>query len=195
MNGQQVGYIRVSTVEQHTDRQLDGVTLDKIYEDKCSGKDTNRPALKACLAYLREGDTLHVHEMSRLGRNGRDLEDIVNDLHSRGVTIVFHAEGLTISGEGTMSSTTKLMFDMFRAFAQFERNLLKERQAEGIAKAKAAGRYKGGTEKLNAEQVAELSRRKALGVTVSQLSRDFKISRQSVYRYLEKAEQASSQPA
>ena len=184
MAGQNIGYIRVSTVEQNTARQLDSIKLDKVFEDKCSGKDTNRPALKACLSYLREGDTLHVHEMSRLGRNGRDLEDIVNDLHGRGVTIVFHAEGLTISGAGTMSSTTKLMFDMFRAFAQFERNMIRERQAEGIAKAKAAGKYRGGQDKLNDEQIAELRRLAAEGVSKAKLARDFGITRPTVYRYL-----------
>lgn len=188
MSGKHIGYIRVSTVEQNTVRQLDGVELDRVFEDKCSGKDTNRPALRQCLDYLRDGDTLHVHEMSRLGRNGRDLEDIVNDLHSRSVTVVFHTEGLTISGEGAMSSTTKLIFDMFRAFSQFERSLSKERQVEGIAKAKAAGKYRGGKEKLNAEQVAELQRLHGVGVSVAKLARDFGLSRQSVYRYLGKSE-------
>ena len=72
-NGQHIGYIRVSTVEQNTARQLDGVTLDKVFEDKCSGKNMERPALQDCLAYLRDGDTLHVHEISRLARNMADL--------------------------------------------------------------------------------------------------------------------------
>ena len=94
MAGQNVGYIRVSTVEQNTARQLDGLALDKVFEDKCSGKDTNRPALQACLEYVREGDTLHVHEISRLARNMGDLNRIVDDLTAKGVAVKFHKEGL-----------------------------------------------------------------------------------------------------
>lgn len=184
-NGQHIGYIRVSTVEQNTARQLDGVTLDKVFEDKCSGKNMKRPALQDCLAYLRDGDTLHVHEISRLARNMADLLKIVDELTSRDVTIVFHKENMTFDG-GKSSPTTKLMFQMLAAFSEFERAMIRERQAEGIAKAKAEGRYRGGQEKLSAEQVAEVRRLYGEGVSKAAIGRRFGLTRQSIYRYLSK---------
>lgn len=206
MSGKNIGYRRVSTFEQTTARQLTeedvmakyGIKLDRVFEDKCSAKDTDRPGLKACLEYIRDGDTLYVHEISRLARSMADLQrlvDQITDSEEKGgkeANIVFCKEGLAFTHEeklkGKACSTSWLMFQIMGAFAEFERNLILERQREGIAKAKAAGKYRGGKEKLTDEQVAELCRRRALGVTISQLSRDFKISRQSVYRYLEKAE-------
>lgn len=184
MAGQNVGYIRVSTVEQNTARQLDGIELDKVFEDKASGKDTQRPALQECLAYLREGDVLHVHEISRLARNMGDLNRIVDDLTAKGVAVKFHKEGLEFTPDGATSSMNKLMFQMLAAFAEFERACIRERQREGIAKAQAEGKYRGGQEKLNAEQAAELRRLAAEGVSKAKLARDFRISRPSVYRYI-----------
>ncbi len=187
MSGKHIGYVRVSTVEQNTVRQLDGVELDRVFADRCSGKDTQRPALRQCLEYLRDGDTLHVHEISRLARNMGDLQKLVDDLTAREVTVVFHKENLVFDG-GKASSMTKLLFHIMGAFAEFERDMIRERQAEGIAKAKAAGKYRGGKEKLNAEQVAELQKLHGMGVSVAKLARDFGLSRQSVYRYLGKSE-------
>ncbi len=185
MSGKQIGYIRVSTVEQNTVRQLDGVELDRVFEDKCSGKDTNRPALQQCLDYLRDGDTLHVHEISRLARNMADLQRLVDDLTAREVTVIFHKENLTFDG-GKASSMTKLLFHIMGAFAEFERDMIRERQAEGIAKAKAEGKYRGGQEKLNYEQEEELKSLHNEGVPIARIARKFGISRQSVYRYLGK---------
>ena len=82
--GQQIGYVRVSTLDQNTGRQLDGMSLDKVFEDKASAKDTNRPNLQACMDYLREGDTLHVHSIDRLARNLQDLEQLVTLLNGKG---------------------------------------------------------------------------------------------------------------
>ena len=135
MAGQQIGYVRVSTVEQNTARQLDGVELDKIFEDKCSGKNTDRPALKACLEYVREGDTLHVHEISRLARNMADLNRLVDELTAKGVAVKFHKEGLEFNASKATDAMMKLLFQVMGAFAEFERNMIRERQAEGIAKA------------------------------------------------------------
>ena len=184
MAGQNVGYIRVSTVEQNTARQLDGLALDKVFEDKCSGKDTNRPALQACLEYVREGDTLHVHEISRLARNMGDLNRIVDDLTAKGVAVKFHKEGLEFNASKATDAMMKLLFQVMGAFAEFERNMIRERQAEGIAKAKAEGKYRGGQEKLDDEQVAELRRLAAEGVSKAKLARDFNVTRPTVYRYL-----------
>ena len=140
--GQRVGYIRVSTVEQNTERQLDGIALDKTFTDKASGKDAIRPALQAALAYVREGDTLYVHSLDRLGRNVDDLRRIVSDLTGRGVTVAFVKNSLTFTGDKRDPMAT-LMLTLLAAFAEFERSLLRERQAEGIAIAKARGVYKG----------------------------------------------------
>lgn len=137
-----VGYKRVSTVDQKTDRQLDGMNFDKMFEDKVSGKDTNRPALQTMLEYLREGDELYVHSLDRLGRNTADLIELMNRLKEMGVTVHFHKQGLTFKPD-TSNPMNELMFTMLAAFSQFERELMLERQREGIAKAKEEGKYKG----------------------------------------------------
>src|SRR5688500_18996217 len=95
MKHQMVGYVRVSSVDQHTERQLDGITLDKVFTDKASGKDTNRPELKAALAYLREGDTLVVHSMDRLARNCEDMLRTVRELNGKGVSVRFVKENMS----------------------------------------------------------------------------------------------------
>lgn len=94
-----IGYIRVSTVDQNSERQLDGVQLDKVFEDKCSGKDTNRPQLQALLDHIREGDEVHVHDISRMARNLEDLIALVKRMNMQGVSIKFHKENLTFTGE------------------------------------------------------------------------------------------------
>lgn len=186
MKGQRVGYIRVSTVEQNTARQLDGVPLDKVFEDKASGKSMDRPQLQAALDYLRAGDTLHIHSLDRLGRNLDDLRRIVGNLTGRGVVVKSHKEGLTFTGED--SPMANLLLSMLGAVAEFERSLILERQREGIAIAKAAGKYAGRKPSLGLEQAAELRRRAGEGVPKAVLARDFKISRETVYRYLASGE-------
>ena len=180
--GQEVGYIRVSSMLQNTARQLDGVLLDKVFEDRASGKDTQRPQLDACLAHLREGDTLHVHGMDRLARNVDDLRSLVKDLTARGVVVRFHKEGLTFTGED--SPIANLLLSMLGAVAEFERALILERQREGIAIAKAEGAYKGRKPALKPAQADELRARAAGGENRSKLAREFKISRDTLYAYL-----------
>src|SRR5665213_596871 len=140
-NGQRIGYVRVSTLDQNTDRQLDGIELDRVFTDKASGKDTQRPELQNALGYLREGDTLVVHSMDRLARNLDDLRRIVKELTDRGVAVQFIKENLTFTGES--SSMSILLLSIMGAFAEFERSLLRERQREGITLAKRKGVYKG----------------------------------------------------
>lgn len=182
-NGQQIAYIRVSSVGQNTARQLDGVSLDKTFEDKVSGKDTNRPALQECLVYLREGDTLHVHSMDRLARNLDDLRRMVKELTGRGVAVKFHKEGLTFTGDDSPMAT--LLLSMLGAVAEFERSLIAERRQEGIAIAKAKGDvYKGRKPSLSDEQAAELSKRAAEGENKAALAREFGISRATLYTYI-----------
>ncbi len=181
--GQRVGYVRVSTLDQNTDRQLDGVELDRVFTDHASGKDTNRPQLVACLAYVREGDTLLVHSMDRLARCLDDLRRIVRELNDRGVIVRFMTEGLTFTGnDGAMS---QLLLTLLGAVAEFERKLIAERRKEGIEIAKRKGVYKGRKPVLTDEQAADLKARAAAGVGKTELARQFGIGRSSVYQYLQ----------
>src|SRR6476661_2528442 len=115
-----VGYIRVSSTEQNTARQLDGLSLDKIFTDKQSGKDTQRPQLQACLAYLRKGDVLVVHSPDRLARSLVDLLGIVGDLVARGIGVEFTTGGLQPFHPGKDCATNKLMLSILGAIAEFE---------------------------------------------------------------------------
>ncbi|RZA24506.1 MAG: recombinase family protein [Proteobacteria bacterium] len=180
--GQHVGYIRVSSADQNTARQLDGMTLDRIFTEKVSGKNRQRPELEAMIAYVREGDTVFVHSMDRLARNLADLLALVKTITDKGVKLTFQKEGLTFSGDDSPMSL--LMLALVGAVAEFERSIILERQREGIAVAKAAGAYKGAKKKLSPEQADLLRARVRQGVSKSLVAREFNISRQQVYVYL-----------
>ena len=182
MEGKQIGYIRVSSTDQNTARQLDGFHLDKVFTDKCSGKDTSRPQLVACLDYLRDGDTLHVHSIDRLARNLQDLLRIIESLNQRDVSVSFHKEGLTFSAGKAEDPFQKLQLQIIGAVAQFERALLRERQREGIAIAKAEGKYKGRKPALTSEQVKEARQMVAAGQCKQDVARYFGISRTTLYK-------------
>lgn len=139
--GQKVGYIRVSTIEQNTESQkslLQNFKLDKVFEEKVSGKNTQRPQLQAMLEYVREGDTVYVKDLSRLARNTKDLLDIVEYLNNKGVGLFSIKESID-----TSSNFGKLMITFLGAIYEFERANLLERQKDGIAIAKKLGKYKG----------------------------------------------------
>ena len=182
MKGHRVGYVRVSTLDQNTERQLEGLTLDKIFTDKASGKDSNRPALVATLEHLREGDILFVHSLDRLSRSVEDMRRIVRELTSKGVPVQFVKESLTFTGSDSPMNT--LMLNMLGAFAEFERSLIRERQREGIALAKAKGVYKGRKPALSDAKATELCVRVAAGEKKAELAREFGISRETLYQYL-----------
>jgi DNA invertase Pin-like site-specific DNA recombinase len=185
MGGQIVGYVRVSTLEQNTGRQLEQMKdahTDIIFEDRISGKSLERPELDKLLKHVRKGDTVVVHSMDRLARNLRDLRNLVDDLTDRGVIVKFVKEHLEFTGEA--NSTAKLMLNIMGAVAEFEREMILERQREGIALAKAEGKYKGGKFKLTGDRVTELRRRVAAGGNKAAIARDFNISRQTLYGYL-----------
>lgn len=178
-----VGYIRVSSVDQHSDRQLQGVELEKVFTDKCSGRDTNRPALAECLAYVRGGDVLHVHSIDRLSRSVADLMMLVERLTAAGVSVCFHKENLVFSA-GTTDAMQKLQFQMLAAFAEFERALILERQREGIAIAKAAGKYKG-RKPLADASLAERAREMLQTVrSKSEVAKALGVSRTTLYKAL-----------
>jgi DNA invertase Pin-like site-specific DNA recombinase len=182
-NGQQIGYVRVSSVDQNEARQLDGLKLDRVFTDKASGKDRKRPQLEAALSFVREGDTLIVHSMDRLARNLDDLRSIVLSLTKRCVSVQFIKESLTFTGED--SPMANLLLSVMGAFAQFERELIRERQREGIAIAKAKGDvYRGRMPSLTADKAKDLLTRISAGEPKAALAREFGISRASLYNYM-----------
>ncbi|WP_425347718.1 recombinase family protein [Spartinivicinus poritis] len=179
---QKVGYIRVSTVDQRTERQLEGIELDKVFTDKASGRDTNREQLDELLSYIRQGDTVIVHSMDRLARNLEDLRRIVQLITEKGSSVSFIKENLTFTGDD--SPMANLMLNVMGAFAEFERSLIKERQREGIALAKQRGVYKGRKKALSTEDVEQLKARVAAGEAKAKIARDLGISRETLYQYL-----------
>src|SRR5215216_4493753 len=162
MIGQRVGYIRVSTLDQQSARQLEGLELDRAFVDHASGKDAKRPQLAELLNFVRTGDTVIVHSMDRLARNLDDLRRIVQALTNKGVRIEFVKEHLHFTGED--SPMANLMLSVMGAFAEFERSLIKERQQEGIALAKRGGAYKGRKRSLSKTQVTDIREKVAMGV-------------------------------
>lgn len=185
MTGQHIGYIRVSSVGQNTDRQLDGIALDVTYEEKVSGKDRNRPELANMLKAIRSGDTVHIHSMDRLARNLVDLCSIVSEITGKGVAVCFHKENLTFNG-AKVDPTSELMLGILGSVAQFERSIIHERQAEGIAKAKEKGVYEkhGRKAEITPAMIEEIKKRVAAGEAKAKVAKDMKISRDSLYRLL-----------
>lgn len=184
MRGQRVGYVRVSTEEQNPERQLDGVVVDRIFCDRASAKDVQRPQLQELLRFIRDGDVLVVHSMDRLARNLDDLRTLVMQLTKRGVRVEFVKESLVFSGED--SPMAHLLLSVVGAFAEFERALLKERQKEGILLAKRRGVYRGRKKSLLPDQITELRKRVEAGEKKATLARAFNISRETLYQYLRK---------
>lgn len=177
-----VGYVRVSTVDQNTVRQPDGIAVERTFTDKASGKDTTRPKLDELLAFVRDGDMVIVHSMDRLARNLDDLRRLVRTLTGKGVRVEFVKENLVFTGEDSPMAT--LLLSVMGAFAEFERALILERQREGIAAAKQRGAYTGRKPALTAEQADQLRERVAAGERKSALAAEFGISRETVYAYL-----------
>lgn len=177
-----VGYVRVSSVDQNTARQLDGITVERTFTDKASGKDTLRPKLDEMLAFVRDGDTVIVHSMDRLARNLDDLRRVVRSLTAKGIRVEFVKESLAFTGDDSPMAT--LLLSVMGAFAEFERALILERQREGIAAAKQRGAYAGRKPALTDEQACQLRQRAAAGERKSVLATEFGISRETVYSYL-----------
>lgn len=191
MLGQRIGYIRVSTIYQNTDRQLEGLSLDKTFTEKASAKDTHRPKLQELIQFVRAGDTVVVHSMDRLARNLDDLRSIVKTLTSKGVAVEFSKEQLTFTSDE--SPMANLLLSVMGAFAEFERSLLRERQREGVALAKNRGVYKGRKRELSPEQVITIKKSIAEGQKKSVIAKTVGISRETLYRYLDDNYRAARQ--
>lgn len=185
MPGKSIGYIRVSTVDQNAERQLFDVQLDKVFEDKGSDSTIDRPQLKACLDYLRDGDDLWVHSIDRLARNLQDLLNIIALLREKGVTLHFKKEGMAFHPESN-DPFQRFQLEILGAVASFERNLIRERQREGITLAKKRNAYAkcGRPAALTEEQMDELQQRLKNGEKVAELAKEYGISRQRIYKII-----------
>ena len=183
-----IAYLRVSTVDQSLARQ-DITDADKVFEEKLSGKDRNRPALQQMLEYVREGDLVKVWDISRLARDLIDLQNIITEINNKGATIQFITENLTFSPDVDNPMAT-MQLQMMGAFAQFERAVKRQRQLEGIAIKKAQGGYKGGKRVINRDRVRELN---AEGLSTYKIADTMGISRMSVHRIIhaDKLEEAT----
>ena len=185
VTGQKIGYARVSSKDQNLDRQLAALKKEKVFRvftDTVSGSSTQRPGLDGALNYVRAGDQLIVVSMDRLARSLIDLHRLVDELAERVVSVKFLKEGQTYSLDS--SPVAKLMLGLLGSVAEFERSIIRERQAEGIAKAKARGVYKGRAKVLNEEQVVQAREWVSEGVPKAEVARRFGIGRTTLYKYL-----------
>ena len=177
-----VGYTRVSTVEQSTARQDLGSDVERVFQDKASGKDTNRTALIEMIEFVRDGDEVVVYSIDRLARDLRDLQSIIQRLNDKGVGVHFVSEKLTFSG-AACDAFAKLQLQMLGAFSEYERRIIKQRQAQGIAKAKERGVYKGRKKQIDEAQIIRLT---AEGNSQTQVAELIGVTRMTVYRALKK---------
>ena len=182
-------YRRVSTADQKTDRQLPGLIADRDFEDKLSGKTTDRPQLQIMLSMLRVGDVVHVHELSRLARNTRDLLELVEHVTGIGATIRFHKENLTFTPESENDPFQNLMVTMLAAISSFERELTLARIREGIAIAKAKGKYKGRKSRFTPAQLDQIRTEFANTKNKVALAAHWGISRGYLYKIAKKGEE------
>lgn len=189
--GQRIGYIRVSAIDQNTERQLEGIELDQTFTEIASSKDANRPQLQEMIRFARTEDAIIIYSMDRLARNLDDLRSIIKQLTDKGATVEFIKEHLTFTSDDTPMA--KRMFSVMDAFADFERSLIRERQREGVALAKQRGAYKGRRRELSPEQVAILKKNIEEGQRKSVLAKTLGISRETLYRYLDENYRASRQ--
>jgi DNA invertase Pin-like site-specific DNA recombinase len=180
-------YIRVSTAVQNTDRQLRDVSCDREYLEKVSAKDTNRPELQNMLNNLREDDVVNVHELSRLARNTLDLLDIVDQIIDKGASIHFHKENLRFDASKKDDAFQKLMLTMLGAISSFERDLMLERQREGIAIAKSKNVYQGRKSVFSDEDILAIKKEFDETTNKAELARKHNITRSYLYKLVKKA--------
>ena len=183
-----IGYARVSTGLQNLNLQEDQLKAygcEKIFSDYISGSKSKRPGLDKVIEFARSGDTIVVWRLDRLGRNMEDLITLVNDLNERGVSFHSLEENITMDKS---SSTGQLLFHLFAAFAEFERNLILERSSAGRIAARARGRFGGRPEKLNSKDLKLLKTLYDNGTSIKTIAEQWQVSRTTIYRYLNKLE-------
>ena len=187
-----IGYVRVSTVEQNTARQLVGITLDRVFEEKVSAKNIgNRPVLTEMLGFIRDGDDLYVHSMARLALNLKDLHTLVTTITDKGVTLHFVKENLTFEAKAKATPFNKLLLGLLGSVAEFERELILERQREGIAQAKARGAYKG-RKPIAPEKIEKAKELLAQGMTRTEAAKTVGMGRTTLFLYLKNNGQAQA---
>ena len=183
-----IGYARVSTGLQNLNLQEDRLNAygcEKIFSDHISGSKSKRPGLDKAIEFARSGDTIVAWRLDRLGRNMEDLITLVNELNERGVSFHSLEENITMDKS---SSTGQLLFHLFAAFAEFERNLILERSSAGRIAARARGRYGGRPEKLNQKDLNLLKTLYDNGTPIKTIAEQWHVSRTTIYRYLNKLE-------
>ncbi|WP_432015830.1 recombinase family protein [Streptomyces hydrogenans] len=183
--GTLIGYKRVSTNAQDAQLQADALSdagCSRIFEDKASGKNADRAGLIAALDYMREGDTLCVWKLDRLGRSTKDVLTIAEDLHSRGISLRILTG--TLAGSYSPKGEGKFFFTMMVAFAELERDMIVERTRAGLDAAKAQGRTGGRPAVMDADKLAAARARKAAGESVTAIAKALKVSRATLYRAL-----------
>jgi len=184
-----IGYARVSTGLQNLNLQEDRLNAygcEKIFSDHISGSKSKRPGLDKAIEFARSGDTIVVWRLDRLGRNMEDLITLVNELNERGVSFHSLEENITMDKS---SSTGQLLFHLFAAFAEFERNLILERSSAGRIAARARGRYGGRPEKLSNQDLNLLKTLYDNGTSIKTIAEQWQVSRTTIYRYLNKLEE------
>lgn len=183
--GQRVSYIRVSTAEQNLARQREIIgAVDREFQDKISAcSRADRAGFEDCIGYLREHDQLVVASIDRLARSLADLQGLIDQITDKSVSVHFIKENLTFSAESS-DPRARLMLGILGSFAEFERSIIRERQAEGIALAKKVGKYKGRKHALSPEKVEEARRRADAGESKVAIAKDLGVSRATVYRAL-----------
>ena len=189
IKGQRIGYMRVSSDDQHIDRQLDGIQLDKKFIEIESGKKNDRPVLAEMLRYAREGDIIIVHEIDRLGRNLPHLRKIVDDLLDRKIELHFIKEGIRFIGRH--DPITMLLFNMVGAVSEWEISIRARRQREGIEQAKKRGVYKGRLPMLGKNEIIRVQEMNRIGIPKLRIARELGCGKDTIYKALRTEVQAA----
>lgn len=182
MTGKRIGYVRVSTVDQNPERQLEGIQLDKKFTDYASGHTKKRPELQSMLEYVREDDIIIVHSMDRLARNAADLFNLVKWFQEKKIQVQFVKENLVFNNVNNPMSN--LLMGMLACIAEFELERIRERIREGVAIAKKKGTYKGRPSRLNKEMEEKIKSYLEIGLPKTKIAKTLSVSRFSLYRYL-----------
>ncbi|MYM61618.1 recombinase family protein [Vibrio sp. OCN044] len=193
MKGQNVGYIRVSTVLQNSERQLAGIDLDVVFEEQTTAKTIDRPELDRCKAHCRAGDTLHIHSLDRVCRSGvDDAVKLVNEMLGKGVTVAFHKDGLTFGGD-KMSAAQEGVLSILAAVAKMERGLIEERRLEGIEIAKRKGRN-AGRKAVSLDVKNKLADMMRDGKKAGEIAKALGLGKSTVYRLMKNANSETETP-
>jgi len=187
MTGKKIGYIRVSSPDQNPDRQLEGIDLDKKFIDYATGKNMHRPQLIALKNYAREEDIVIVHSMDRIGRNVKDILNLVDYFLENGIQVQFLKENLVFKDR--KDPVANCILTIFAAVAEFEYSLIKERQMEGIAIAKKEGRYNGRPSSWTEEKESLMKKYLKTDIPKTKIAKKLGISRAMLYNYMKNIKQ------